>query len=246
MLVDFYYALEETRSPPEDGSTNIIARLRNGEPLAVERSFGDGRVVVQLTKLSSGETPLGRWTNWSLNPAFPILANELVNYLAATRNVDPLYRVGDDLVVAVEEGKYDPSFRVLLPGEGPTRPEILIEATPSGGRLTATLDDVPASGIYEVQLQTNQGGADRRDFAFNVPTGEGDLALVRRTDLDRQLAGVDYELHDASDMTMDEQHLAGFQMSDALLGVLIAVLLGEQVLAYLASYHVPPMRGSAR
>ena len=63
----------------------MIARLRNNEPLVVEKQFGKGRVVAQLTKLSSGDTPLGRWTNWSLNPAFPVLANELVSYLAATR-----------------------------------------------------------------------------------------------------------------------------------------------------------------
>ena len=154
--------------------------------------------------------------------------------------------MGDDLVVSVEEGKYEPTFRFLLPGEGPTRPELAVDATPSSGRLTATLDDVAASGIYEVQLQTTQGGVDRRDYAFNVPVGEGDLALVHREDLDRQLAGVDYQLHDAADMSMDEQHLAGFQMSDALLGMLIAVLLVEQLLAYVASYHIQPARGPAR
>ena len=78
------------------------------------------------------------------------------------------------------------------------------------------------------------------------PSGEGDLALTHRDDLDRQLAGVKYELHDAADMAIDEQHLAGFQMGDALLGVLIAVLIGEQLLAYIASYHIPPLRGPAR
>jgi hypothetical protein len=246
MMVDFYYAVAEDWTPPEDGSTTVIASLRNRQPLVIERRFGTGRVIAQLTKLSSGDTPLGRWTNWSLNPAFPVLANELVSFLAAGHQDDPLYNVGDDLVVSVAEGKYEPAFRFLLPGDGPTRPELAIDATPASGRLTVQLDDVAASGIYEVQLQTTQGGVERRDFAFNVPNGEGDLALVHRDDLDRQLAGVKYELHDASDMTMDAQRLAGFQMSDALLGVLIAVLLAEQVLSYLSSYHILPARGPAK
>lgn len=246
ILVNYYYALVEDWTPPADGSTAVIARLRNGAPLVVEHRFNKGHVVAQLTKLSSGDTPLGQWTNWSVNRVFPVLANELVNYLAAGRRDDSVAGVGDDLVVSVEEGKYDPAFRFLLPGEDTTRSELVIDATPGGGRLTATLDDVAASGIYAVQLQATQGGAERRDFAFNVPVGEGDLSLVSRPDLDRELAGVDYQMHEAADMAVDEQHLAGFQMGDALLGTLIVLLLGEQLLAYVASYHIPPLRGPAR
>ena len=85
LMVDYYYALADDWPPPNDGTTNVIARLRNNAPLVIEKKFGKGRVVAQLTKLSSGDTPLGRWTNWSLNPAFPVLANELVGYLSASR-----------------------------------------------------------------------------------------------------------------------------------------------------------------
>ena len=45
-------------------------------------------------------------------------------------------------------------------------------------------------------------------------------------------------------MTLDAQQLAGFQMGDALLAALIVMLLVEQLLAYMASYHVPPLRGA--
>ena len=82
-MIDYYYAVADDWTPPDDGSTQRHRRLRNNEPLVVEKQFGEGRVVAQLTKLSSGDTPLGRWSNWSLNPAFPVLANELVSYLAA-------------------------------------------------------------------------------------------------------------------------------------------------------------------
>lgn len=246
VLVDYYYAVPDDWTPGDDGSTKVIARLRNNEPLVVEKQFGAGRVVAQLAKLSSGDTPLGRWTNWSLNPAFPVLANELVSYLAAARQVDPLHHVGDDLVVSADEGKYEPTFRFLLPGEGASRGEVPIDATPGGGRMTAKLDDVAASGVYEVQLRPLQGGVESRDFAVNVPAGEGDLAITHREDLTRQLAGVDYQVHDAADMALDDQHLAGFQMSDALFGALIAMLLAEQLLAYLASFHVAPARGPSR
>lgn len=246
ILVDYYYALADDWAPPDDGSTSVIARLRNQAPLVIEHRFNNGRVVAQLTRLSSADTQLGPWTNWSINRAFPVLANELVNYLASGWQNDPLFQVGDDLVVSVDEAKFDPAFRFVLPGEGSARSEQVIDATPGSGRLTATLADVATSGIYQVQLQNVEGNAERRAYAFNVPVGEGDLALVPRDELDRQLTGVKYQLHDAADMVMDEEHLAGFQLSDTLLGVLIAVLLGEQFLAYVASYHLPALRSSAR
>ena len=202
--------------------------------------------MAQLTELSSGNTPLGRWTNWSLNPVFPVLANELVNYLSATRPHDEVHGIGESLMVSVPEAGYEPTFRFLLPTDGPTKAELPIEATPADGLLTATLPDVAASGIYELQLQPKDGNPERRAYAFNVPVGEGDLQIVPRSDITQQLAGVNYQFHDASEMTLDEQQLAGLQMSDALLVVLIVLLLVEQLLAYFFSYHIQPSRGQQR
>jgi hypothetical protein len=246
VLIEYYYAVQDDWSPSADDRVQVIARLRNKQPLVVEKQVGKGRVVAHLTKLSSGDTPLGRWSNWSLNPAFPVLANELVSYLSAARQQDPLHQVGEDLIVSVEEGKYEPSFRFQLPSDGAPSAELPVDATPGDGRLTATLEDVPASGIYEVRLQTADGNLETRAFAVNVPTGEGDLALAERPDLARELAGLEFQVHEATDLVLDAQQLAGFHMSDALLAVLIIVLLTEQALAYLASYHVTPLRGTSR
>ncbi len=263
LMVNYYYALDDDWQAPKDGSVQVIARLRNNQPLVIERRFGKGRVVAQLTKLSSGDTPLGKWGNWSLNPAFPVLANELASYLAASRQVDPLYNIGDDLTVTVEDGKYDPHFRFVLPttpasgahtageaasaaGGTTTHPEVLLDASAANNQLTAKLESVPTSGVYEVQLQPLAGGTERREFAVNVPSGEGDLALTPNPDIARQLAGVDYKMHDARDMALNAQQLAGFQMGDALLAALIILLLVEQLLAYMTSYHITPLRSTNR
>jgi hypothetical protein len=246
VMVDYYYALADGWMAQEKEGVRVLARLRNKEPLVVEKKFGKGRVVAQFTKLSSGDTPLGQWSNWSLNPAFPVLANELTSYLAATRQVDPLNEVGDDVVVSVEEGKYEPTVRFMLPAQDTTRAEVPIEATPSQGRLTARLADVAASGVYEAQLQPLEGDVENRVYAVNVAPGEGDLAIEPVAELTRQLAGVNFDLHDAADMALNAETLAGFGMSDALLALLVVALISEQLFAYMASFHAAPLRGGAR
>ena len=179
VTVDYYYAVADDWTPPTDGSVNVLARLRNDAPLVVDKKFGKGRVVAQLTKLSTGDTPLGRWTNWSLNPVFPVLANELVAYLAAGQQNSSIQLVGDDLVVRVPEDKYDPAFRFILPGDGTARPELPIDATADDGQLTAKLENVsqqrdlrsPAAtarrsaGTARVRVQRPGG---RRRFARHV------------------------------------------------------------------------------
>ena len=95
-------------------------------------------------------------------------------------------------------------------------------------------------------MQPLEGPPERRAFAFNVPAGEGDLHVTSRDDLTQQLAGVDFQLHDAADMSINQQQLAGLQLGDALLGTLIVMLLVEQLLAYIASFHAPPAQGAKR
>jgi hypothetical protein len=275
LTVNYYYALDEDWQPPKDGAVRVIASLRNNAPFVIEKRFGKGRVIAHLTKLSSSDTPQGKWSTWSQNPVFPVLANELVSYLAATRQNDPLYNIGDDLAVTVDDGKYDPHFRFILPAKvaapaapanrtqaaagkmaestaaststrAAARAELLIDATASAGKLTGKLEHVAASGIYEVQLQPINGPMERRKLAVNVPNGEGDLALTSNPDVARQLAGIDYQMHDAKDMALNAQQLAGFQMGDALLVALIVMLLAEQLLAYMASYHITPVRSAKR
>ncbi|HVT29950.1 MAG TPA: BatA domain-containing protein [Lacipirellulaceae bacterium] len=262
LMVNYYYALEDNWRPPNDGSVQVIARLRNNEPLVIEKQIGQGRVVAQLTKLSSGDTPLGKWTNWSVNPVFPVLANELASHLAASREVDPLYNIGDNLTVTVDERKYDPHVRFILPASTAsadaksgrtrtarralTRPEVVVDATASGDHLTAKLEHVAKSGIYDAELQPTNGPIEHRMFAVNVPNGEGDLAISAKPSIAKQLAGVDYQTHDANDMLLSAHQMAGFQMTDALLVALIVMLLIEQLLAYMASYHIAPLRGGQR
>src|SRR5690606_27677765 len=65
--INQYYAVKKNWLPEEGSSTEIVARVRNGAPLVVEKKLGDGRVVAFLT------TAAPHWNNWArANPSFPV------------------------------------------------------------------------------------------------------------------------------------------------------------------------------
>lgn len=234
--VNFYYAIDPTWRPSARGDTHVLARLRNGAPYVVEREFGSGRVVVQLSKLSPKSTDLGSWSNWSLNPVFPVYANELVGFLSSSRRQFTQFEVGDDVAFDLPERDYQSEVRVRAPHAQAAATET-IYPKPVDGVYQVNAGPADASGVWQFELARREGDPERRLAAVNVRPDEGDLHMLGRVFLAQRLAGIDYEYALASQMSGTSDQLAGFQLSDTLLYLLAAVLIGEQLLAVRASYH---------
>ncbi len=234
--VNFYYAVDPLWKPPRNGNTTILAKLRNGMPFVVDKQFGKGRVVVQLCKLSPKSTELGIWSNWSLNPVFPVYANELVGYLSSTRRQFEQRQVGDNLQIELPEAEYQPEVRMRKPRTLAGQ-EITLTSQAESGKYTVDAGRGDVSGIWQFDLQPRNGKPERRSIAVNVPTGEGDLHHLDRDGLAQRLQGIDYEFSLASQMISTGEQLAGFRLSETLLYLLFATLIAEQWLAYRVSYH---------
>ena len=120
VMVDYYYALPNDWTPPTDGigatcspgcaTTRRSSSKRNSARAASSRSSPSSRPATR-------RSAAGR--NWSLNPAFPVLANELVGL--------PRRRAAEQIrcnwsattsSFACRKTKYDPAFRFILPGDG--------------------------------------------------------------------------------------------------------------------------------
>lgn len=251
MLVDFYYAIDQDWLASEERvplapngrvvSTQVIARLRNGAPLVVEKPYGKGRVIAFLTKASPEQTSHGSWNNWGNNPAFPVVMNELAGYLAAHWRDEPIRIVGEPIDIVLDESEYVPDLKLILPAADSS--EVLpLDAAPAENALHARLPFTRRSGIYTVELNRLDDRQETRQFAMNVPNGEGDLARVAPSQMEPRLLGVRYSYHLATEFTEQLPELAGFHVSDAILYLLIALLLVEQLLAYLFSYHPQTMK----
>lgn len=242
--VDFYYGLDAQWTPPTSGDVRVIARLRNRAPLVMEKRFGDGRVVVELCKLSPKPTELGAWSNLSLNPVFPVFANELIGYLSAAQRRYDVRGVDVPVTLTAEESRYLPEVRVRAPGAA-DRDAVAVTPDSKDGQYLITAPGQVRSGVWEFQLTTREGKPETRYVAVNVPAAEGDLHLLTREELAERLRGVDYEYSQASQFTDSDDRLEGSRFGDALLYALIAALVGEQLLAASASYHVSAQRKAA-
>jgi len=78
-----------------------------------------------------------------------------------------------------------------------------------------------------------------RRWAFEVDPAEGDLRTVPPADLLTRLDPVKVNFHQAEQYRQDEVAPSGYNLSLLVLGLLLALLVGEQYLAYAASYHLP-------
>ena len=232
-----YYSAAKGWEPKPDSGTKIIARLRNGAPLAVERKFGAGRVVALLT------TAAPTWNNWAANPTFVVTVLELQSHLAVRDALDTRV-VGAPIELQLDPARYQRSVRLLAPGLGENG-SLSSEAVQGPKGLAAVFSDTSTSGVYEAQLTTTDNANEVRRFAVNVEADEGDLATVDRDRLATRLEGVRYDYRRASDFQFAPHELAGSNLSDWLLYLLVFGLIGEQLLAYSASYH-PPTKEVAR
>jgi hypothetical protein len=242
--VDFYYGVDADWQPPESGEVSVAARLRNGAPLVMEKRWGAGRVVLALFKLSPEPTELGPWSNLGGEPAIIVLANELAGYLSATRRQYEARTVGEPLRITVDESGYLPEMKVrsLAAAEGDAG-TVIPEAV--DGQYVVEAPGAAQSGVWEFQLTTREGKPETRYVAVNVPVGEGDLHLVGHEGLAELLRGIDYEYALASQFSDAEDRLEGAKIDDALLYALLAVLVGEQLLAVSASYVARGQRKAA-
>ena len=152
--VKFFYAAQV-----DERGSRVGVRLQDGTPLVLEKSVGEGRVVVFASGFDNLTSDL------PLHPVFVAFSERLIRYLsggdahAGPHLVDEAITLRSAKEQAVGVEVIDPTGR---------RPLSLQES------VSAQLYDLPRSGFYEVRLASG-----RRDLlAVNVDRRESDLTPV--------------------------------------------------------------------
>jgi len=244
ILVERYFAVAGEFDPADDPDVSVIARLRDGAPLIVEKQFGQGRVLAVLM------TAAPFWHNWGLaNPTFIVAMLETQVYLGSSKQGDVMRQVGQPLELQLAEADYLPDVALVVP-RAQQRHTLSAQARPSGeapATLELQLDDTMQSGLYEAQLTRLDGATETRRFAYNVSSAESDLSTMFHPQLQSLLGDVPFEYREATELLAPPNEEAGFALAEQwwfFIG-LIGLLVVEQLLAYSATYH-PPLTGGAR
>lgn len=219
-----------------------IATLRNHEPLAIEQTFGAGRVVCFLT------TAAPDWNGWANDPTFVVLALKLQSYLARPPQSDREQVVGATLDVTLDPAQDRPEVTFVTPGTKPgarTAVERIAQPLEETSTLRATLGPLAQdatvgstlrAGVYETWTRPLEGLPNIQRTALNVDPREGNLTTVTTADLAARLAPVKASISRADD-EVGADHESANNFSLPLMALLILLLLAEQILAYSASYH---------
>jgi len=228
--IDRYMAIQRSYQPPSDSGLRRLLSLRNQAPLAIEKPFGKGLAVVVLT------TAAPTWNSWARNnPSWVVVMLELEGQLARLRRRRENLLVGEPLALSLTPGVDRIDVEFLLPPDG-----LLVrqtaEITATGG-LQAQLTDTATPGGYTARWQTVAGEPLEQVAAFNVNPAESALQRITQPQLARLMAGVPYRYERADQLEPDGTSRGGSLLVRPLLVLLLVILLSEQLLGYLVSYH---------
>lgn len=247
--VDRFLPVDPDWNPTDSPETSILATLRNEDPLVVSRRFGDGQVVAFLTTLSP------TWNNWALGPSFPVVVLQLHGFLSSRNDAFEERLTGEVLTLQLDNSEFRPEVSFVVPQrvspvESQELGEVTINLKPEAGDSDSSLSTfllgkdqssgtgaTDNAGVYVANLVTLEGQPKQQRFVVNVPTAESDLALLQPQELAEQLDGLDLEIHSSEELEYESTTQDGFSWSLLLAGLLVVLLLSEQVLAYSASYH---------
>ncbi len=261
-LIEVRKLLEFASDVEKDPSVEVVAYGPDKKPLIIDKTYGDGHVVIVLTGLVSDAAGGGRllnreqqvaWSNWAQDPTFVVFALRTMGYLGSFRRAETSEPVGAPITTSFAGATLLPGADLLLPAKNDNaRAKLTLaadQATPDQAvkldvavDLTQDNDAIEGllrPGIFEFWMNTTDGASLVRNTAHNVPAGEGNLARVSRTELEEKLSPIKITVQSADSLSAAAWSPEAASYSTLLFALLVLLLLAEQSLAYSASYHVP-------
>lgn len=140
----------------------VLASLNNRLPLLVERSYGQGRVIMMAA------APQPDWTNLPVRGVFVPLMTRLISYLADAGPTDASDEVGTELVLLRGGWDYEKPLRVAVPDGTAVTAAVKVQGADPVAYLPSNV--VAQPGYYRlIEVDATQGRTLR---AVNTPRSE--------------------------------------------------------------------------
>ncbi len=220
----------------------VIATVRGNRqmPLVIEGQYGTGRTMMFMTTAG----PL--WNNWMRNATFPPILLLLEDYMAAGKYQHEVKLVGDPVLISKPTGSVTPDVTASIPATSSERVEkkIRLSQTDSAleGSIGANVDSVlnretRIPGVYGLLFRRMDSSFSADRIPLNVDCAESDLELIGDENLLQNLTGVVPSLVSWDQFNPEPKQKAVSSLNRLLLLVLVVVLVAEQTLGWICSYH---------
>jgi hypothetical protein len=214
---------------PSRGLPRCLLQLDDADrtPLLVERSFGRGRVLMFTTAADK------EWNNLPDQPVYVVLMMELTQYVARPAQGGGDQFVGEPIRLAIDQAVYEPTVMLKLPTY-PATPAVRLEARLDSetGQAIIEWTDTARPGLYQFDLRKTRGETVTRQIAVNLEPRESDVRRVERSELLASLGSLPASYVTGDSLADRARGQARQELWPVVLGLLIAVLMLEQALAW--------------
>lgn len=192
--------------PPEGEDVSVLLGLTNGEPLAVEKYVGRGRVIVQAVPLRL------QWSELARSQAFVVMVQDWLSYLTQPQATRHNLMPGDPLSVHLADDSVRDATLHTPHGDS-----IELTADSAGDGVVFRSSRTILPGNYTLEFGTAGNGI---PFHVNRDPGESDLTSL--TTADRQLLAELSGLGRAA----GSNTLSATNQTDPLWPMLLMILVG--------------------
>jgi hypothetical protein len=207
----------------------VIARFDDEDesPAVVERSFGNGRVVVVTTTADK------EWHLWPDHPTFLPVMLELAGHVSRRAKTGDQYAVGQAIHLAIDPSRYEPDVIVRSPSY-PSEQQTGVTAAPVDGQsgLHLSWEHTDQAGVYQFVLRGKDGVETVQAVAVNVDPRESDLTSAGEDELRQAVGDLPVEYIRGIDRLAGSTGEARTEFWRVCLVVAVLFLMTEQFLAW--------------
>jgi hypothetical protein len=211
--------LKRLNVTPRASSGSVLTLAASTDPILLEQALGRGHVFMCTTTVDPA------WNNMAATPVFPMLVQQMVNYLAGRAYEEP-QEVGDALSLwySAEPDASDAVF------DSPSDEELTVPVRQHGKQFVALLDKADEAGYYTARVSVQSAGM---PIAVNVNTRESKVACLPQEELVDAVKSTGITIISSESELVDaiEQARTSRSLWRVLLLAALIVLFVESILA---------------
>jgi len=207
-------------------AARALATLTDAErsPLMIERSYGDGRVLLVTTSADM------EWNAWGRDPSYLPVMLQIAQYVVRPSEFTGQVIAGNPIRLSIDPNQFALTAKLRLPSY-PADPPYPIEAKPSDTGFHLLWDRTDHVGLYSLELKRPSGDSLLRYIYVNPDPRESDLRRATPDELRAALHEMKFEYVRNIESAADQSASARRELWWPIVLVVVGLLMVEQTLA---------------